>query len=93
MPRPDGSLIPERFKASLGRYVNDGIPTGSFLQCVLENNLFGAVQRADDEALVALPHIVGYVYNELPSGCYGSKERVTIWLRMTEAERREIAPR
>lgn len=62
MPRPDGSLIPERFKASLGRYVNDGIPTGSFLQCVLENNLFGAVQRADDEALVALPHIVGYVY-------------------------------
>jgi hypothetical protein len=89
MARPDGSQIPERFKESLIRYT-EGLHTGGFLEKVLENDLFGAIARADSEALVALPDIVGYIYNEIPQGCYGSPERVTLWLRMSDAERAAI---
>jgi len=74
-------MIPQRFKESIDRYVQHGISTGSFLQSVLENDLKGAIGRADTEALLSLKDIVQYCYNEIPSECWGSKENVKDWLQ------------
>ena len=72
--------IPAHTKASLDRYVNDRIMPGGFLTAVLSNDLFGAVAHADRANLEALTEIVKYVYNELPSGCWGSKDIMWRWV-------------
>lgn len=73
-------MIPAHTKAALDRYVNDRLLPGGFLTAVLSNDLFGAVGQADSENLAALPEIVRYVYNELPSGSWGSKDRIWRWV-------------
>jgi hypothetical protein len=65
---------------SLRRYADNHIPTGGFLQAVLENNLSEACARADSNNRTLLFEIVSYCYNELPGGCWGSPERVQLWL-------------
>ena len=72
--------VSETVKDSLKRYVEMGIPTGSFLQAVLENNLMEAMGRADLYNRVNLFDICSYVYNEIPYACHGSKEIVATWL-------------
>ncbi|MCR4300672.1 MAG: hypothetical protein NUV51_03605 [Sulfuricaulis sp.] len=72
--------IPDRMMEALTRYVEQHVPTGDFLLAVLENNLSEAVGRADDENLQNLPAYVAYLYNEVPSTCHGSPEKVTAWL-------------
>lgn len=66
---------------ALERYLNNGIMPGSFLTAVLENNLSEAFGRADHENEANLKNIVGYVYNNLPSGCWGSREKVQNYLK------------
>lgn len=73
-------MIPAHTKAALDRYVNDRILPGGFLTAVLTNDLFGAVGYADSTNLAALPDIVRYVYNELPSGCWGSRDVMWKWI-------------
>ena len=67
-------MIPQYTLDSLTRYVEHGIPPGSFLCAVLENNLVRSVGRADRENLAALPEIVKYVYNEIPSNAWGNSK-------------------
>jgi hypothetical protein len=47
---------------------------------VLENNLFSAVNRADRDNLAALPEIVKYIYNEVPSGAWGNSKSVSDYI-------------
>ena len=74
-------MIPSHTLAALNRYVNYKMAPGGFLTAVLSNDLFGAVARADSENAAALQDIVTYIYNELPAGCWGSKEQVARFLR------------
>ena len=78
MYRPE--LVPQEIKDSLQRYVEDYVPTGGFLQSVLENDLTGAFARADARNFEVLGHIVGYVYNSVPATCHGSAKIVELWL-------------
>lgn len=70
----------ENIKHSLKLYVEHKISTGSFLEAVLSNDLFDAVGRADATNVKQLDDIVKYIYNELPSNCWGSREIVREWL-------------
>ncbi len=70
----------EEIKASLERYVNHKIPTGSFLRAVLENDLKEACGRADMINKHRLFEIVSICYNDLPGNCWGSPEKVRAWL-------------
>lgn len=72
--------IPERMMEGLRAYINDHRPPGSFLRAVLENDLHGAVNRADAENLANLPAYIGYLHWEAPPACFGSPERVAAWL-------------
>jgi len=70
----------EEIKESLWLYYNSRVPTGGFLQAVLENNLIEAFARADEDNQSSMFEIVKYVYNELPLICYGSPAKVKKWL-------------
>lgn len=70
----------ETIKHSLKLYVEKKIPTGGFLEAVLSNDLCDAIGRADAENARQLKEIVVYIYNEIPSTCWGSREKVKKWL-------------
>jgi hypothetical protein len=74
---------------SLDLYVKEGIPTGGFLEAVLCNDLMEAFGHADMFNRETLYDICRYVYNELPSACHGSPEKVREWLKRKMEERRE----
>jgi hypothetical protein len=77
---PDSSKIEPRFKDSIDRYVKDKIPIGGFLRAVLENDLKGAIGSADLDAMDNIRHILCYCWNEIPSNCWGNKDKVKSWL-------------
>lgn len=62
------------------RYIEDKIPPGGFVLAVLCNDLKEACARADDINRRLLWEIVAWLYNEAPSDCWGSPERVEAWL-------------
>jgi predicted nucleotidyltransferase len=78
-------------KETLDRYASQGIPTGDFLAAVLSNNLMEAMGRADSFNQATLPEICSYIYNELPSPCHGSPEKVNAWLELKRQEREAAA--
>ncbi len=67
-------------REALDRYVSHHCPTGDFLYAVLCNDLRESFWRADEENMADLYDIVSYCYNEIPSTCCGSKEKVELWL-------------
>ena len=62
------------------RYVEQGIPPGSFLLNLFSNDLKGAFGKADDENTAAMLHWVRWMYNEMPSITQGSPEKVRAWV-------------
>jgi hypothetical protein len=52
---------------------------GGFLCAVLEGDLFGAYGRADQLTLEGMQALVMFVYNQLPAGCWGSKDKMKAW--------------
>ena len=80
-----GYDIPAHTQGALARYVECGFMPGGFLTAVLNNDLFGAVTRADELNVQVLPEIVRYVYNELPASCWGSTERMEAYAAKIQA--------
>jgi hypothetical protein len=78
--------IPERMMDGIKRYIEHHIKPGSFLCAVIQNDLREAVGAADDENIANLPAYVGYFYNEAPSICWGSREKMEAWLKGTAGE-------
>lgn len=75
-------ILPAHTHDALVRHIEAGEdPWDPFFDALLGNDLNGAVLSADDENLVALPHIVGWLYNYAPSECMGSIEKVREWRR------------
>ena len=68
--------IPEHTRGALERYVHHGLMPGDFLVSVLTNDLFGALGRADKQNLMALRDICMFVYDEMPSNSWGTREKV-----------------
>ncbi len=79
------NMIPRGSKAGIDCYVDNGVPTGSFLYAVLSNDLFEAIARADDENQLALATICRYIDNYTPSTCHGSPEKVRDWFKFHRA--------
>ena len=71
--------IPARMMGGLERWIKHGKLPGDFLCAVLRNDLMVACQIADDENLANLPAYAAYLYNEAPSQCHGSLEKVRAW--------------
>jgi hypothetical protein len=80
LPRNLDVPIREDLYGAFERYLNHGIMPGGFLTAVLENDLAGAISRADVENYVNLKNIVMYVWNFLPHNAWGSREKVQAYL-------------
>lgn len=74
-------LLPEHMRDGIRLYVLEQCEPGGFMTAVLENDLKGAVARADHINKRALTQIVEYCMWTLPSNCWGSPEKVSAWLR------------
>ena len=82
--------IPPLVLRGIINYVEEGRPTGNFLRAVLEDRLFDAVMRADEDSLAAIKQILWVLHNEAPSQCWGSPEKVTAWLNLDADSRKTL---
>ena len=94
-PEPTGYTfweyhINETMMGGITRYIQDGIEPGHFLCAVIIGDLFEAVARADKENLLNLRAFTGYFWNEAPSGCFGSQEKMDAWIKMKADYRESI---
>lgn len=76
--------IPSHLMGAIDRYINLGISPGGFLSAVIQNDLFGAFNRADNLSKEHIEDIVTYIYNYLPHSCWGSRQAQLDW--MTEKQ-------
>ena len=74
-------LIPEHCRESVRAYIEERHPIGGFLTAVFSNDLVLAHGTADSTNLAALHDYCNFLYNEAPSSCWGSKDKVFDWLQ------------
>lgn len=79
-----GYKIPSYMMPGLVNYIRYATEPGGFLVSVLSNDLQMAVGRADSSNLKNLVAYVGFLYNEAPTGCWGSPEKYKNWKGMPE---------
>lgn len=77
----DKHQIPEHMRPGLIRWIEDGVPPGHFLSCILKNDLYGAINRADDENILKIYHYVRFLYNYAPAGCWRSEKNYEEWTK------------
>ena len=74
------ATLPDHMIHILFRYCEEYSNPGTFLRCVLENNLLGACNSADNTNIRYLPAYVSWLYAHAPFECWGSVEAVEKWL-------------
>ena len=77
----DYSGLPQHMQDTMRLYIEKGIPTGSFTQAFLSNDLMGAMRRADDVNRNRFFEICSFLANYAPIGCYGSPEHYSEWIK------------
>lgn len=82
----------EHLLGGLGRFFNQGIATGHFLNAVLTNDLLETFSRGDPESIAVLPRLIQLLYNHAPSPAWGNTTNVTAWRARVRAEREAAAP-
>jgi len=88
----DTDRIPEHMMESIKGYTEHHTPVGDFLSGVICNDLIRACRTADSTSIQIIPAYVRWFYNNAPSACWGSKEKVNNWLdqgEMNELNRSE----
>ena len=79
--------MPNRLREAIIRYVDNGMPTGSFLEAVLRNNLFKACKSADSESQEKLFQITYFILHVVPVVCRGSKNEFNTWIMASDHSR------
>jgi len=80
MTNARNQLVPLFLKEALDQYAADGSPPGGFLTACLENKFVQACTGADLQNQTFLISIALYIYNDIPSDCWGSNEKVDAWI-------------
>ncbi len=83
--------IPVKTRDSLKMYIEEGAVVDPFLRCVLCNDLAGAVTRADEENLQALPTVARWLHAQAPDDCWGTEAKYLRWLEQ-HPRRAKIGP-
>ena len=81
--------LPEYMKQGVENYVFCGVEGGSFLNAILTNNLIETFSYADQNNLTSINQWVRFLYNCVPSPCWGSVEKVNRWMQERSKEREE----
>lgn len=72
--------LPEHMRGAIYRYIQLGISPGGFGRAVLENDLVGAFNKADDTNMFFMRRWVDWLYNYAPPNCWGSPGNVVVWM-------------
>lgn len=72
-------------RTTIENYVRYGIHPGNFVFYLLANDLFNTYRYADPYNKENLAEIIQYIYDHVPSGCWGNQEKVVLWLKKTKA--------
>ena len=75
-------ILPAHMQDGFRRYIERGIPGGSFMTAVLTNDLMGAFSRADDENRARLFDTCKFLHWDAPRGCHGSQDAVDYWIKV-----------
>jgi len=75
------NLLPAHIRGGMKRYIEDGIQPGNFLTAVICDKLVESFAQADDVNIACMFEIAGFMYNEAPSVCRGSKEKMEAWMK------------
>ena len=78
--------IPAYMHDGLIFYYENGIPPGSFLTAVINNDLKEACTRADDINRHCLFNYIMWFYNEAPAGSWGYAGAVDKWIESFKDE-------
>ena len=84
------TFIPEHMREGFKRYIEQGIPLGSYGKAVITNNLREAAGRADPENAKHIVSTVAWMHNFAPCDCWGSAEAMERWIKMHEKERKNV---
>jgi hypothetical protein len=71
---------PSHMVEGLLEYVLLGTRQGGFLNALLRNDFMKAMTKADDVNLRRIHDWAIVLYNYVPSGCYGSDQKVDNWI-------------
>lgn len=72
--------VPPNVYDAIQRYVEHGVEPGGFVRACLENDLRGAVSRADAKNKDYLQQICYMMNAAIPSMAHGSEKKVRTWL-------------
>jgi hypothetical protein len=79
--------LPHHTAEALRFYIETGRPVGHFLTAVLSNDLYMAVNRADEENQKAIVDYIKWLVNYAPAECWGSPDHVKSWYIKMEKRR------
>ena len=82
----DYSGLPAHMREGFRLYFEHGVLPGSFGTAVLENDLMGALGKADEININRLKDYGMFLYNCVPSGSYGSRALVQAWVEARQQE-------
>lgn len=82
--------LPAGLRGGVQRYIEHGVPTGSFLEAVISNDLHASFACADEFNQRHMFEIVAWFHNECPHNAWGSAKAYGDWLMM-HAQRRSEA--
>ena len=77
----DYEQLPEKFRESMRRYIEEGYQPGGFLSAVIENDLSKALERADPESMLMLRDLCSWIFNRAPSKSWGSRIAMEKWTK------------
>lgn len=73
--------VPEYMHGAILRFYNDGLHPGSFLAAVINNDLRGAIAKADETNMYKLPNYIRWFYNYAPGGSWGRPNAVEEYIK------------
>lgn len=73
--------IPSHMHSNIEGYVNNGEPTGGFLQAVIENKLVNAFSKADGRNKQSIEGYATLLYNYFPENSWGSEDAYKNWIK------------
>lgn len=76
----DYSILPEHMQEGMRLYIEKGIPPGSFLTAVLENDLVASFGQADYINQSRLLDFAVFLMQQAPQECWGDTDTVNRWL-------------
>jgi len=71
--------LPPHMRDGARRWVEQGIPGGSFMNAVMRNDFLASFGCADEANTYAMRNWAMWLYNDAPSGCHGSPAKVAAW--------------